>query len=43
VTRVARTGYSATYTLRDAHLGKVIDYSWPRGAALLIKNKFLAK
>jgi hypothetical protein len=54
VTRVTRTDYNVTYTLRDAHSGKAIDveqtdlrtganYSWPRGAASLIKNKFLAK
>jgi Protein of unknown function (DUF2380) len=54
VTRVTRTDYNVTYTLRDAHSGKVIDveqtdlriganYSWPRGAASLIRNKFLAR
>jgi hypothetical protein len=54
VTRVTRTDYNVTYTLRDAHSGKAIDveqtdlriganYSWPRGAASLIKNKLLTK
>ncbi len=54
VTRVTRTDYNVTYTVRDAHSGKVIDveqtdlriganYSWPRGAASLIRNKFLAR
>ncbi len=53
VTRVTRTDYNVTYTLRDAHSGKVIavaqtdlrigaNYSWPRGAASLIRDKFLA-
>ncbi|HZZ63653.1 MAG TPA: DUF2380 domain-containing protein [Roseiarcus sp.] len=54
VTRVTRTDYNVTFTLRDAHSGKVIraeqtdlrsgaNYSWSRGAASLIKDKFLAK
>lgn len=54
VTRVTRTDYNVTYTLRDAHSGKVIDteqtdlrsganYSWPRGAASLVKSKLLAE
>ena len=54
VTRVTRTDYNVTYSLRDAHTGKVLaveqtdlrigaNYSWPRGAASLIKNKFLAE
>ena len=54
VTRVTRTDYNVTYTVRDAHSGRVIDveqtdlriganYSWPRGAASLIRNKFLMR
>ena len=54
VTRVTRTDYNVTYTLRDARSGKVLavqqtdlrigaNYSWPRGAASLIRDKFLAQ
>jgi hypothetical protein len=53
VTRVTRTDYNVTYTLRDAHTGKIVaveqtdmrvgaNYSWPRGARSLIRDKFLA-
>ena len=54
VTRISRTDYNVTYKLRDASTGALIaveqtdmragaNYSWPRGAASLIKNKLLAK
>jgi hypothetical protein len=54
VTRISRTDYNVTYKPRDASTGALIaveqtdmragaNYSWPRGAASLIKNKLLAK
>ncbi len=54
ITRISRTDYNVTYKLRDARTGALItveqtdmragaNYSWPRGAASLIKSKLLAK
>jgi Protein of unknown function (DUF2380) len=54
VTRISRTEYNVTFKIRDARTGAVIsneqsglrigaDYSWSRGAAVLIKDRLLEK
>ncbi|GEP12640.1 DUF3280 domain-containing protein [Methylobacterium gnaphalii] len=54
VSRMSRTEYQVTYTMREAGSGRILaveqtdlrigaDYSWHRGAAWLIKNKLLAQ
>jgi len=54
VTRITRTDYAVTYRLRDTKSGEMIDvgqtdlriganYSWDRGAAWLVQNRFLNK
>lgn len=54
VSRISRTEYQVTYTLRDAHTGAVLsvrqtdlrmgaDYSWYRGADWLIETSLLSK
>lgn len=54
VTRITRTDYAVTYRLRDARDGRILStgqtdlrigasYSWDRGAAWLMREKFLAQ